>query len=92
MNLKPYSDKVVAQNEEVETKTKGGLLIPETAQERPLIAVVLAVGKDCVETKVGDRIIYKPYATTSIKDGSKEYLIIQEVDILTSINKEKETK
>jgi chaperonin GroES len=91
MEFDPYPGKIIAQNEDIATTTKSGLLIPETAQERPLIAVVLAVGQDTVKAKVGDRIIYKPYATTPIKEGGKEYLIIQEEDILTGI-KLKETK
>jgi len=95
MNMQPLGDRVIIKPLEAEEKTKGGIVLPDTAKERPQEGKVLAVGKGKVlengaiqplEVKVGDRILYSKYAGNEIttKDG-EELLIIKEEDILAII-------
>lgn len=93
MNIKPLGDRVVIQNEEAETTTAGGIVLPGTAQEKPVVAKVLAVGPGGMvdgkeikmEVKVGDRVIYSKYAGTEIKMGSEEYMVVRQNDILAVV-------
>lgn len=87
MKLVPLKDYLIAENEKTEDKTKSGLFLPEQSQEKPRIAVVIAIGKNVEELKVGDRIVYKGYSTTEIKEDGKEYLILKEEDCLTKVEK-----
>lgn len=80
--IKPLADKIVAVRDEVSNKTASGLYIPDAAKEKPVVATVLAVGKDVKEVKVGDRVVYREYAPTELKQGGREYLIVKEEDIL----------
>ncbi|MCL1802320.1 MAG: co-chaperone GroES [Eubacteriaceae bacterium] len=90
MNLKPLGDRVVLRQKEAEMQTESGLYMPETEQEKPLEAIVVAVGPGAVEdgkriemdVKVGDSVIYSKYSGTEIKIGSEEYLIVKQDDIL----------
>jgi len=93
--MQPLGDRVIIKPLEAEEKTKGGIVLPDTAKERPQEGKVLAVGKGKVlengaiqplEVKVGDRILYSKYAGNEIttKDG-EELLIIKEEDILAII-------
>lgn len=82
--IKPLGDRVVAVREEVQTKTASGLYLPDNAQEKPVIAKVVAVGPSA-NLKVGDKILYKDYATTEVKVEGVEYLIIREEDILATL-------
>ena len=92
MKLQPLGDRVVVKQLEAESKTKGGILLPDTAKEKPQEGEVVAVGKGKVldngsiqplEVKVGDRILYGKYSGNEIttKDG-QELLIMREEDIL----------
>lgn len=83
--IKPLSDRVVAVREEAQAKTASGLYLPDAAKEKPVLAKVLAVGKDTKTVKVGDKILYKEYATTEIKIDGTEYLIVKEEDILGTL-------
>jgi chaperonin GroES len=83
--LKPLADYVVATAEEAETKTAAGLYLPEKAAEKPKTALVVAVGKDAKQVKVGERIVYKSYSTTEVKVGSQEYILVKEEDILATV-------
>jgi chaperonin GroES len=83
--LKPLADRVVAVREEAESKTASGLYLPDSAKEKPVVAKVVAVGKEVKEVKVGDRVVYKEYAPTELKTGGKEYLILKEEDILATL-------
>lgn len=83
--IKPLADRVVAVREKAATKTAGGLYLPDTAKEKPVVAKVEAVGKDVENVKVGDRIIYKEYSTTELKIDGTEYLIVREEDILGTL-------
>jgi chaperonin GroES len=91
MDIQPLGDRVVVKSLEAENKTKGGIVIPDTAKEKPQEGKVVAVGKGKVlengtiqkpEVKVGDRILYGKYSGTEVttKDG-EEYLIMREDDI-----------
>lgn len=85
--IKPLADRLVAVREEAQTKTASGLYLPDAAKEKPVIAKVVAVGKEVKEVKVGDRIVYKEYAPTELKTNGEEYLILKEEDVLATIAK-----
>lgn len=86
MTIKPLSDRVLVEPKAVETKTASGIIIPETAKEKPLEGTVIAVGpgtKDiAMEVKVGDTVLYGKYSGTEITQESKDYLIMRQSDIL----------
>jgi len=84
-NIQPLADYVVAQPEEAESKTAGGLYLPENAKEKPKTSKVVAVGPDVKGVKVGDRIIYKSYSSTDVKVGADEYMLVKEEDILATV-------
>jgi len=83
--IKPLGDRVVAVREEAATKTASGLYLPDNAKEKPVVAKVVAVGKDVKNVKNGDKVLYKEYSTTEIKIGGTEYLIVREEDVLGTI-------
>ena len=83
--IKPLADRVVAVREEAQTQTASGLYLPDNAKEKPVVAIVQAVGPDVKGIKKGDRILYKEYSTTEIKIDNTEYLIVKEEDILGTI-------
>ncbi len=86
MKIKPLADRILVKMVESETKTAGGILIPQTAQEKTQEGVVLAVGDDeAIKVKVHDKIIYDKYAGTTIKIGGEEQLILKAADILAKI-------
>lgn len=80
--IKPLGDRVVAVKEEAKTKTASGLYLPDNAKEKPVLAKIIAVGKEVKNVKDGDKILYKEYTTTEIKIDGTEYLIVKEEDIL----------
>ena len=91
MNIKPLGDKVVVKVLPQEEKTKSGIVLPDTAKEKPQTGEILAVGtgkylesgqKIELEVKVGDKIIFSKYAGTDIKIDNEEVLILAERDIL----------
>lgn len=84
-NIQPLGDYVVAQQEDAETKTASGIYLPDNAQEKPMVAKVLEVGKDAKQIKVGDRILYKTYSTTEVKLGKDSYILVKEEDILATV-------
>lgn len=83
--ITPMPDYVVAQAEEAASKTASGLYLPSNAQEKPMVARVLAVGKNVKQVKANDRIVYKSYSTTEVKVGSSEYILVKEEDILATV-------
>lgn len=83
--IKPLGDRVVATREEAKTQTASGLYLPDQAKEKPILAVVQAVGSDVKNVKKGDNILYKEYSTTEVTIDSTEYLIVEEKDILATI-------
>ena len=91
MKLRPLQDRILVQRVEEETTTKGGIIIPDTAKEKPAEGKVAAVGNGKVgddgkrvplEVKKGDRILFGKYAGTEVKVDGDEYLIMREDDVL----------
>ena len=94
MNIKPLSDRVVVKSNEPEEKKQGGIIIPDTAKEKPQEGEIVAVGpgkvsdtgeKIKMEVKVGDRVLYGKYSGTEVTVDDVEYLIMRESDILAII-------
>lgn len=83
--IKPLADRIVAVKEEVNNKTASGLFLPDSAKEKPVSAIVKAVGPDVKQLKVGDRVVYKEYSTTELKISGTEYIILKEEDVLATI-------
>ena len=94
MKLKPLGDKVVVRQTEAEEKTKSGIVLPETAKEKPQQGEVLAVGPGKVEegkkvemeVKVGDKVIYSKYGGTDIRVDDEDLLILSQGDILAIVH------
>lgn len=91
MKIRPLHDRVIVKRIENESKTKGGLFIPDTAKEKPIEGTVLAVGNGRIledgtvrklEVKAGDRVLFGKYSGTEIKLEGEEHLILREDDIL----------
>jgi len=92
--VQPLGDRVVIRPLEAQEKTKGGIIVPDTAKEKPQEGEVTAVGKGKVlengkteplEVKVGDKVLYGKYSGTEIKIDGEDYLIVKEEDILAII-------
>ncbi len=83
--ITPLGDRVVAVREEAQTKTASGLYLPDNAKEKPVLAKIVAIGKDVKSVKLNQKILYKEYSTTEIKVDGAEYLIVKEEDILGTI-------
>lgn len=90
-NLKPLGDRVVVKPEPEEIKTKSGIVLPDSAKEKPSEGTVVAVGtgkildngqKVPLEVKIGDKVIYSKYGGTEVKIENEEYMILSEKDIL----------
>ena len=93
--IRPMGDRVLVKSLEAEETIKGGIIIPDTAKEKPQEGEVVAVGPGRVtddgktipmEVKVGDKVVYAKYGGTEIKDGDDELLILRESDILAKLN------
>jgi chaperonin GroES len=86
MKVTPLGDRILVKMVEGETKTAGGILIPQTAQEKTQEGVVVAVGEDeAIKVKPKDKIIYDKYAGTTIKVNGDDHLIIKNADILAKV-------
>jgi chaperonin GroES len=95
MKLRPLQDRILVKRVEEEEKTKGGIIIPDTAKEKPAEGKVVEVGKGKVdesgkrialEVKKGDRILFGKYSGTEVKIEGEEYLIMREEDVLGIID------
>jgi chaperonin GroES len=95
MKLRPLQDRILVQRVEEETTTKGGIIIPDTAKEKPAEGKVVAVGSGKLgedgkrvplEIKAGDRILFGKYSGTEVKIEGEEYLIMREDDVLGVID------
>ncbi|MBI5068365.1 MAG: co-chaperone GroES [Deltaproteobacteria bacterium] len=91
MKLRPLQDRVIVKRVPEEEKTRGGIIIPDTAKEKPIEGKVLAVGNGKVQedgkvraldVKAGDRVLFTKYSGTEVKLDGEEHLIIREEDIL----------
>ncbi|MDW7646300.1 MAG: co-chaperone GroES [Desulfuromonadales bacterium] len=96
MNIRPLHDRIIVERLEEETMTAGGLIIPDSAKEKPQQGVVVAAGKGKVtedgkvlgmDVKVGDKVLFGKYAGTEIKIEGKEFLMMREDDILGVVEK-----
>lgn len=84
-SITPLADRVVAVREEAKTQTASGIYLPDSSKEKPVVAVVQAVGSDVKHVKVGDKIVYKEYSTTDLKINDTDFLIVREEDILATV-------
>jgi chaperonin GroES len=96
MKIRPLGDKVLVERLEAESKTAGGIVLPDTAKEKPQRGKVVNVGagkmlengtRQDVQVKKGDLVLFTSYAVTEIKIDGKEYLIMDESDIMAVIEK-----
>ena len=96
MNIRPLQDRILVKRIEEKEKTEGGIIIPDTAKEKPIEGKVVAVGKGKVsedgkvmplDVKKGDRILFGKYAGTEVKIEGEEHLIMREDDVLGVIEK-----
>ena len=96
MKIRPLQDRIIVKRIAEEEKTKGGIIIPDTAKEKPLEGQVVAVGNGKVledgkvrplDIKAGDRVLFTKYAGTEVKIDGEEHLILREEDILGVIEK-----
>ena len=96
MKIRPLQDRVIVKRLEEEAKTKGGIIIPDTAKEKPVEGIVVAVGRGKtaedghlikLDVKAGDKILFGKYSGTEVKIDGVEHLIMREDDILGIIEK-----
>ena len=95
VNIRPLHDRLLVRRMKEEEKTAGGIIIPDTAKEKPQRGEVVATGNGRVtddgktrpmEVKTGDKVLFSKYAGTDLKLGSEEYLMITEADVLGILN------
>ena len=94
LKIEPLGDRVVIRPMQEEAKTKGGIILPDTAKEKPQRGTIEAVGPGKVddkgnritmELKKGDKVIYQKYTGTEIKENEEDYLIMREADVIAKI-------
>ncbi|MCH7886657.1 MAG: co-chaperone GroES [Candidatus Marinimicrobia bacterium] len=94
LKIKPLADRVVVQADEAEEKSEGGIILPDTVQEKPQKGTIVALGAGRIsdngelikpEVKVGDKVLYGKYSGNEISIGGVEYLIMRESDILAVV-------
>ena len=94
MKIKPLADRVVIKPSPAEEKSKGGIILPDTAKEKPVVGEVVAIGPGKVtddgkkvnpEVKVGDKVLYGKYSGTEVTIEGEEYLIMREADIFAIV-------
>ena len=94
MTLKPLADRVVIKPTEAQEKMQGGIIIPDTAKEKPMQGEVVSVGpgkvsesgqKVAMEVKKGDRVLYGKYSGTEVRVQEEDYLILREDDVLAIV-------
>lgn len=91
MSLRPLSDRILVERVEEDEKTKGGIIIPDTAKEKPAEGKIVAVGNGRIaedgkvlpmDVKVGDRVLFSKYGGTDVKIDGNDYLILRQDDVL----------
>jgi chaperonin GroES len=96
INLSPLGDRVIVKPSEAEEKTKGGIILPDTAKEKPIEGTIVAAGPGKITddgkvvklgVKVGDKVLYGKYSGTEVTVEGEEYLIMRESDIFAIIEK-----
>jgi chaperonin GroES len=94
MKIKPLGDRIVIKPSPAEEKTKGGIILPDTAKEKPVVGEVVAVGPGrkaddgklvAMDLKVGDKVLYGKYSGTEVTLDGQEYLIMRETDIFAIV-------
>lgn len=94
MKIKPLGDRIVIKPSAAEEKTKGGIILPDTAKEKPVVGEVVAAGPGRksddgklvpMEVKVGDKVLYGKYSGTEVTFDSQEYLIMRETDLFAVV-------
>jgi chaperonin GroES len=95
MKIQPLHDRVIVKRSEEEEKTKGGIIIPDTAKEKPIMGTVIAVGSGKIEgedkkrvpldVKEGDKVLFSKYAGTEVTIEGEEHLIMKEEDIIAVV-------
>ena len=94
MNLRPLNDRVVVKRMEEEQKTAGGIIIPDTAKEKPIQGEVLAAGngrvmedgsRRALDVKKGDRVLFGKYAGTEVKVNGEEFVVMREEDVMAVV-------
>jgi chaperonin GroES len=94
MKIKPLADRVVIKPSEAEEKTKGGIILPDTAKEKPVVGQIVAVGpgkvtedgkKVPMEVKVGDKVLYGKYSGTEVTIEGEQFLIMREADVFAIV-------
>lgn len=85
MKLQPLADRIVAKSVEAEAKSPSGIILPDSAKEKPQMGEVLAVGKEVKEIKPGDRILYTKYGPTEAKIDNEDLLLLKEEDVLAVV-------
>ena len=93
MNMKPLGNRVILKQPEAEEKTKSGIILPDSAKEKPQEALVIAVGpgeetdgkRTTKQVKEGDRVIYSKYSGTEVKFDEEEYIIVDQKDIIAIV-------
>jgi chaperonin GroES len=95
MNIVPLNDKIVVQRLEADEKTAGGIILPDTAKEKPKQGKILSLGEGklldngkraAFQVKTGDRVLFTSYAGTEVNVDGKEYLVLTEDDILAVVD------
>ena len=90
MNIKPLADRVLIEPAAAETKTIGGIIIPDTAKEKPLQGTIVAVGNGTKDEEMilkdGDKVLYGKYAGTEIEHEGKKYLIMRQSDVVAILS------
>ncbi|OHB60194.1 MAG: co-chaperone GroES [Planctomycetes bacterium RBG_13_46_10] len=96
MKIRPLADKVIVERIEAESKTAGGIVLPDSAKEKPQRGKIVSVGegkllddgaRSKMQVKKGDEVLFTSYAGTEVKLDGKEYLIMEESDIMAIIEK-----
>ncbi len=94
MKMKPLADRVIIKPSPAEEKTKGGIILPDTAKEKPVIGEVVAVGPGkrsddgkliAMDVKAGDKVLYGKYSGTEVTVDGQEYLIMRESDLFAIV-------
>mgnify|MGYP001585103946 FL=1 len=95
VNIKPLFDNVLIKPLEAETKTASGIVLPDSAKEKPQIGLIMAVGHGIVNdagklikmaVKVGEKVMYKKWGGNEVKVGTEEWLLVEQKDILAIVN------
>jgi chaperonin GroES len=96
MSIRPLQDRIIIKRVREEEKTKGGIIIPDTAKEKPVEGKVIAVGKGAIqkdgsvrklEVKVGDLVLFAKYSGSEVKIDGEDHLIIREEDVLAVVER-----